>query len=74
MHHAKPGEDVADDKVAASLSLLPLLKVLGCCGQLAVPKVGQRVPGVAHWGQQGPESIGGRALEGVAGAEGGEQC
>ena len=60
---------MADDKVAASLSLLPLLEVLRCRGQLAVPKVGQRVPGVTHWGQQRPEAVGGRALEGVAGTE-----
>ena len=60
---------MADDKVAASLSLLPLLEVLGCHRQLAVPKVGQRVPGVTHWGQQRPEAVGGRALEGVAGTE-----
>ena len=64
---------MADNEVAASLSLLPLLKVLGCCGQLAVPKVGQRVPGVTHWCQQRPEAVGGRPLEGVAGAEGGEE-
>ena len=64
---------MADNEVAASLSLLPLLKVLGCCGQLAVPKVGQRVPGVTHWCQQRPEAVGGRALEGVAGAERGEE-
>ena len=28
---------------------------------------------MTHWGQQRPEAIGGRALEGVAGTEGGEE-
>ena len=65
---------MADDEVAASLSLLPLLKVWCCCrSQLAVPKVGQGVSGVAHRGQQRPEAIGGRPLEGVASAQGGEE-
>ena len=64
---------MADDKVTASLSLLPLLKVWGCRRQLGVPKVGQRVPRVAHWGQQRPEAVGGRPLEGVASAQGGEE-
>jgi len=44
-------EDMADDEVSASLPLFPLLKVWSCRGQLGVPKVGQRVPGVTHRGQ-----------------------
>ena len=64
---------MANDEVTASLPLLPLLKVWSCRRQLGVPKVGQRVPGVTHRGQQRPEAIGGRALEGVAGTEGGEE-
>lgn len=63
---------MADDKVAASLSLLPLLKVWGCCRKLGVSKVSQRISGVSYWSQQGPKAIGGGALEGVTSAEGGE--
>ena len=64
---------MADDEVTASLSLLPLLKVWGCRGQLGVPKVSQRVPCVAYRGQQRPEAVGGSTLEGVASAQGGEE-